>query len=227
VNSTHSAPALVRTFFFPDGEDAARSIVRVRITERGGMQSDPRARPISFTSEQEIDARRSRFRWEARCARGLLRVIDAYKDGRGMVSLRAGILPMKKMSGPDFDRGELQRYLAAVPLCPPMLLHHPGLEWTDSGGGAWGLRDTAGPAGVQVDLRLPHDDGTVVFTAQRPRWLGNAAVATPWSARAAEFRDRDGMRVPIRLEAFWQLTEGPFRYYWSEITAVALLSSGD
>ena len=60
------APALVRAFFFPGGEEAARHIAGVRIAERGGMRSDPQARPISFTSEQEIDATHSRFRWEAR-----------------------------------------------------------------------------------------------------------------------------------------------------------------
>jgi hypothetical protein len=55
---------------------------------------------------------------------------------------------------------------------------------------------------------------------ERPRTAGSRNVLTPWSGRSGDFREWDGIRVSGRTEAWWQLPEGPFRYFQSEITSV-------
>jgi hypothetical protein len=212
----------VRAFCFPGGENAARRVKAVRITERGEMQTAPQARAIGFTARLEIDARESRFRWEARFRGGLgfFNVIDAYGNGHGYMAIRAGILPLKKMSGPDFDLGELQRYLAAFPLCPPMLLNHPSLIWTPVGPGIVRLQQ----GDAAVDLEIDDRGCPAEIRGHRPRTAGSRAVLTPWRARAADFRDWDGIRVAGRTEAWWEFPEGPFRYFQSEITSVMALA---
>jgi hypothetical protein len=212
----------VRGFCFPGGEDAARRVKAIRITERGEMQTAPKARAIAFTAKMEIDARTSRIRWEARFRGGLgfFNVIDAYEDGRGSFTIRAGVLPVKKMSGPDFDRGELQRYLASFAMCPPMLLNNRSLVWTALETG--GMRVCEGAA--SIDLEFDDRGCPVGFHGERPRAVGSWIVLTPWSGRAGNFRDWDGIRVAGHTEAFWQLPEGLFRYYQSEITSVMALA---
>ncbi len=213
---------VVREFLFPGGEDVARRVKAIRLTERGEMKMAPNARPIAFTAEQTIDAGSSRFRWEARYRGGLgfFNVIDAYGDGRGSLTIRAGIVPVKKMAGPDFDLGELQRYLASLALCPPMLLNHRTLVWTPLQ--AYVIRVADGDAAI--DLEFDERGRPVGFHGERPRVAGNHSVPTPWSGKAVDFRDWDGIRVASGTEASWQLPEGPFRYYQSEITSVTALS---
>jgi hypothetical protein len=46
---------------FPGGENAARLIRRVRLTEKGEMRQSPDARWVSFTADETIDARQSGF----------------------------------------------------------------------------------------------------------------------------------------------------------------------
>jgi hypothetical protein len=212
----------VRGFCFPGGEDAARRVKSIRITERGEMQTAPQARAIAFTAKMEIDARTSRIRWEARFRGGLgfFNVIDAYEDGRGSLTIRAGVLPVKKMAGPDFDRGELQRYLASFAMCPPMLLNNRSLVWTPLETG--GMRVSEGAAAI--DLEFDDRGCPVGFHGERPRGVGSSTILTPWSGRAGDFRDWDGIRVAGSTEAFWQLPEGPFRYYRSEITSAMALA---
>jgi len=212
---------VAREFLFPGGEDVARRVKAVRITERGKMQTAPKARPIAFTAEQLIDARTSRFRWESRFRGGLgfFKVIDAYEDGRGSLTIRAGILPVKKMAGPDFDLGELQRYLAAFALCPPMLLNHQSLVWTPVQPHV--IRVADGHA--VIDLEFDDRGCPIGFHGERPRVVGNQSVPTPWSGRAGDFREWDGIRVAGTTEASWQLSDGPFRYYQSEVTSVTAL----
>jgi hypothetical protein len=211
-----------RSFCFPGGEEAARRIKAIRITERGEMQTAPKARPIAFTADAVIDARESRIRWQARFRGGLgfFNVIDAYENGRGFLAIRAGILPVKKMAGPDFDLGELQRYLASFALCPPMLLNHDALVWTPVRPGVVQVREGQ----AAIDLHFDERGCPVEFHGQRPRMVGSQTALTPWSGRGSDFREWDGIRVVGRTEASWLLPEGPFRYFQTEITSATTLA---
>lgn len=74
-----------------------------------------------------------------------------------MGSLRsswAGILPVKKITGPETDRGELQRYLGSVVFCPSMMLNHPTLEWKEVGSNIYQLRDRLDLTGATIDLEV-------------------------------------------------------------------------
>jgi len=126
--------ARLRAFCFPGGEDAARRIRAIRTTETGEIRMSPEARWIPFTAEQFTDSTRSSYRWDARIHPGKIAsavVTDAYEEGRGRLVIKlGGVLPVKKVTGPDADKGELQRYFSSIAFCPPVLLNHSSLDWT-------------------------------------------------------------------------------------------------
>ena len=140
----------------------------------------PEARWIPFGAEEFIDATRSNFRWEARLDPGKIgspTVIDAYEDGHGRLQVKlGGIVPVKKITGQDADKGEIQRYLASVVFCPPMLLNHPTLEWSAVGASTLRLRDCQDSTGATVDLHLSEEGAPLVCRANRPRMVGKQAV---------------------------------------------------
>jgi len=215
--------ARLRTFCLPGGEDAARRVRAVRTTEIGEMRMSPAARWIPFTAEETIDATRSSFRWEARLDPGKLGspvVTDAYEEGHGRLVVKlAGILPVKKITGPDADRGELQRYLSSIVFCPPMLLNHSSLDWTAVGPLTLRLRDRDDPTGATVDLDISENGRPLACRAVRPRIVGKQAILTDWSGICSEFREYDGLRIATKLEVAWQLPEGAFTYFQEEITS--------
>jgi hypothetical protein len=213
----------LRAFCFPGGEDAARRVHGVKLTEKGDFRSAPGARWISFEAELEIDATRTRFRWEARFggAIGLFRVTDAYENGHGLLSFSmGGLIPVKKMTGPELDQGELQRYLASLSLCPPMLLNNPGLIWSDAGSLTLRVQDRLDPAKATVDVEISEQGCPVACRATRPRLIGKQPVLTPWAVKAGEFREWEGLRVASVTEASWRLPDGEFTYYRSEVTSL-------
>jgi hypothetical protein len=183
---------------------------------------------MPFTAEEEIEAVRTRFRWEARFGGGrfgFFRVIDAYENGRGILAIRAGgIVPVKKVVGPDSDKGELQRYLASLPSCPAMLAGNSSLEWSAAGPLALRVRDSEGPSGAEVVIEIDGSGCPVAARAERPMLVGKAAVLTPWLATGAEFRERDGLRIATHMEAAWTLAGGPFTYYRADVAAFELLT---
>jgi len=227
MDSSSALLARLRRFCFPSGEDSVRLARGVKTAQRGEMRMAPGAKPVPFTAEESIQAARSGFRWEARFGGGRLggfAVTDAYDEGRGwlLVKLR-GVIPLKKTVGPEVDQGELQRYLASVVSCPPMILHNRSLEWTAAGPDTLRVRDRDDPTGATVDLEMDAEGRPLACRAVRPRMAGKRIVPTPWSGVAAEFREWEGLRVASRLEVQWDLPEGSFTYFRAEVTSFALL----
>lgn len=81
------------------------------------------------------------------------------------------------------------------------------------------VRDREDPTGATVDIDLDDDGRPLGCRADRPRMVGKKTVLTPWSATCSEFHEWEGLRVPARLGASWQLPEGPFVYFRAEITS--------
>lgn len=218
--SLDTAPLLerLRGFCLPGGEEAVNSVRAIRLKERGEMRTAPGAKWTSFEAEEFIDAERSVFCWEARF-KGMS-VTDAYENGHGRLVLKlGGVIPVKKMTGRDVDRGELQRYLGSVGICPPMLVRHGSLVWDAVGPSTLRMSDREDPMETSVDLHLGVDGSPVASRAERPRVLGKQVVLTPWSGVATDFHEREGMRLATRMEALWHPPEGEFVYYRAEVTS--------
>ncbi len=212
----------LRAFCFPGGENAARLVRGVKIAQRGEICLAPNARWVPFTAKQWIDAIQSSFWWEARFGGKLTScvVTDAYGDGRGRLALKLGwVIPVKEFVGPDLDKGEIQRYLGEILLCPPMLLNHSSLEFTAAENRTLRLQDRRDLANATVDLEMDEEGHPIACRANRPRLVGKHSVLTPWSGTCQEFKVWEGLRVALRVEASWHLPEGPFTYFRGEVTS--------
>jgi len=219
---TESLLTLLRSFYFPEGEDSARLIREIATAETGSLQVSLGARATPFTAAQRTDCTRSSFVWEAHLNPGKVNsatVVDAYEDGHGRIAVKAiGVIPVKKFTGREVDVGELQRYLASIVLCPVALLNHTSLELQAAGPFTLRLCDRKDSTGAFVDLDLSKDGVPIGCRAQRPRLAGKQCVLTPWSTCGSEFRVFEGLRFPTRLEARWDFPD-PFIYYRSQITS--------
>jgi len=218
--------AQLRAFAFPGGEEAARRVRVVHTTQRGEIRMSPAARWIPFTAEETIQTTGSGFRWTARLMGGMrfLRVIDEYAEGRGRLVIQAGgLVPIKTIRSADTDKAELQRYLAGVILCPPVLLNHPSLAWTPARPGTLRVRDQASGGDTSVEIDVGPGGCPTGCRALRPRLVGKDAVLTAWSAVATEFGEWEGIRAPRRLEVFWHLEDGPFAYFRAELTSFQMV----
>jgi len=187
------------------------------------LRASPGARWIPFTAEQVIDTRASLFRWEARYQGGMsgwISVSETYEGGHGRLIVKlGGVIPAQKLAGPEVDRGELQRYLASIVLCPPIVLNHASLDYEAAGRCTLRVRDRADPTGAAVDLEISEDGQPLVCRAERPRTIGKRTVPTAWSATGRDFKDWEGLRVPSQVEAVWSLPEGPFTYYRGDVVS--------
>ena len=127
---------------------------------------------------------------------GWISVTDAYEKGRGRLVVKlGGLIPVQKVQGSEADRGELQRYLASIALCPPILLSHTSLDWTAVGAISLRVRDRADPTGATLEMDISEEGCPLGCRADRPRIVGKQTVLTPWSATPHEFKESDGLRT--------------------------------
>lgn len=52
--------------------------------------------------------------------------------------------------------------------------------------------------------------------------VGKITAPTPWSAAGADFEEREGLRIAMRLEACWHLPEGTFTSFRAEVRSVEI-----
>jgi hypothetical protein len=221
-----SLVARLTSYLFPGGEESARRVRAITTVQRGEIRSGPEARWIPFTAEEVVDATRTMFRWEARVGSGLLSsvsVTDAYEDGHGRLVVRKGPVQLQKLVGPDFDRGELQRYLGYIMYCPPMLLNNPSLDLAAIGPKTLRVRDRHDLTDASVDMEIDEEGRPHLTRAMRPMTVGKNVIMTPWTAAGSDTQEWDGLRVCRQMEASWHLADGVFPYIRIELTSFAAL----
>jgi hypothetical protein len=130
---------------------------------------------------------------------------------------------VKKIVGPDLDKGEIQRYLSLVMMYPPILVNHASLEWIATSPRTVRMRDLRDPTNASVDLDIGEDGSPLCCRADRPRLVGKQSVTTPWSGICIDSREWEGLKVASRIEVTWHLPGGPFVYFRGELTSFTAL----
>lgn len=75
-----------------------------------------------------------------------------------------------------------------------------------------------------VAIRLgfdPDGDLSTVFAPERPRQVGSETIDTPWRGEVSDYVEVGGIRLPRRAAVWWELPEGPFRYWEGRVTGFA------
>lgn len=216
----------LKAYCFPAGDQAARGVRGIKTIQQGEIRMGRDARWNAFTAEEFVDATSSAFCWNARIGSRLLtsvQVTDAYQNGRGRLALKKGPIPLKKMLGPDVDKGELQRYLGYIGYCPAMLVNNHSLELTAVGPSALRVSDRADPNQESVEYNIDPNGRPASIRCVRPMTVGARVILTPWSASAGDPGEWGGMRIARHMEAAWNPPEGSFAYIRIELMSVTVL----
>lgn len=221
-------PAPVRRYFeraLSHGQPIIRS---VELSQSGTFNLSlvtPQWKP--FKARQHVTTARPGFVWDATILMFPavpVRVVDAYIAGIGM--LRPAILGLFALGAVqgkgEIARGELMRYFAEAVWYPTALLPSQGVVWQAVDDRS--ARATISDGEVSLTLLFRFGpDGLVaeVHADARGGMVGNTVVMMPWHCRMSEYRQQDGMLVPVSGEVIWQTPQGEKPYYRGSITRLA------
>ncbi|WP_276280053.1 DUF6920 family protein [Halorussus caseinilyticus] len=205
-----------------------RSYVRtVRAEQRGEFRlggTDSAWKSLEAT--QRFTVRPPGFVWDATIEMAPfvpVRAVDAYVGGRG--SLRAALLSAVTVAeadpGQELDEGELVRYLAETVWFPTALVPGEGVEWEGIDDSS--ARATIEHGGTTASAVFHFDDRDEVerIVAQRPRETDDGGFErATWTCHLQEYRERNGLRVPMEGGVEWNLPDGDLSYWRARITDI-------
>lgn len=182
-----------------------------------------------FEARQQVRMRRPGLLWDARIRLlpGLnVHVHDAYAGGQGRLHAALfGSLTLAELdersAGDTLAEGELMRFLAEAPWYPTALLPSQGVQWSPVDAGT--ARASLADGGHLVSLLFGFGaDGLVewVRAEARSRSVGGRMQPTRWEGRWFDYREREGLLLPMRGEAAWLLDEGRKPYWRGEIVTM-------
>jgi hypothetical protein len=221
-------PDPVRRYFRTVLEEGQPIVAGVRVRHTGTFnmgETTDNWKP--FTSDQKVVTQRPGFDWNGNVSMmpGLpVRVHDAYIAGEGILHASVlGLFTVVDMSGThEVAEGELMRFFAEAAWYPTTLLPSQGVRWE-------ALDDHSAYATLEegdITIRMLfnfNEEGLIdtVRAEARGRAVGEEVIPTPWHGRFWNYKEREGMRVPLDGEVAWLLPEGEKPYWHGHITEIA------
>lgn len=148
---------------------------------------------------------------------------DQLVGGEGNMLIRvASTFTVADARGRELDEAELHRLLAEALWMPTLLRDPRYVTWAPVDASSARATLRVGGREVTADFHFGPDGLPDRFTALRWMDTGGKSERTPWSAACSEYREVDGLRLPFRITAAWELPGGPFAYARWEVQAVEL-----
>jgi hypothetical protein len=179
-----------------------------------------------FEASQYVSVQPTGFVWDASIRMAPLmkvRVRDVYVAGQGSVEGKAfSLVPVAEARDrAELNAGALQRYLAERVWLPTALLPSEGVKWRaiDNNRALATLTDL----GTTVSLVFHFSDTgeiTGVFTPERYQEVDGKYELTPWSGHYRNYKEREGMRIPVEGDAEWFLQDGNMPVWRGRIVEV-------
>ncbi len=149
-------------------------------------------------------------------------VLDAYVAGAGEFFVRLlGTFPVGGGVGPDYDKGELMRYLSELPLYPDAILNNGDLSWRQVDDVTVEVSATSRSGHAAVRFTFDAGGDFVAITADdRPMTAPDGSTKpTVWQGSYGQYRQFGRYRLPSYGEVGWVLPDGLFTYWHGTLTS--------
>jgi hypothetical protein len=189
------------------------------------MRPAPEGMAFPLVAEQWYRVEPPGFIWDATVPVGcipLVRGRDAYLDGHGLMTIKAGsLIPFVNASGPEMDQASLLRHLSEMPWFPSAFLRDR-VTWEAIDDSTVRVSITDGGLMATGTLEIDAEGRLVAFRSDRHAMVGKTFELRPWTAPTYAYGEFEGLRLPTSGAAVWTLPDGTdLPYIEVELTDVA------
>lgn len=121
--------------------------------------------------------------------------------------------------GDEIDQGTLIRYLNEIMWFPTAYLNDY-IQWESIDSTSAEATITYGGVTASATLYFNENGQMTNFIADRYFTQGDKSSLETWSTPIKEYREINGMRLPVKGEGVWKLDSGDFPYIRVEITDI-------
>jgi hypothetical protein len=217
-------PASVQGWLQSTGIIGKPAINILYVRQKAMMKMKPEQQNwYSAEAEQYITLKPPAFIWTVSMKMSPLISIrgrDKFTKGKGEMLIKMNsLINIVNERGSHMDEGSLQRFLGEMVWYPSLAIS-PLIKWEaideNSAKATMVYRGTAGSGTFHFD----ENGNFVKFTALR--FMGNKADAKryPWVITADDYAVFEGIKVPSKMKATWELEEGDWTWLELEISSI-------
>jgi hypothetical protein len=195
----------------------------IRLKQIGRFRQGADRAWMPMSAEQFYWTKPPSFIWKAAfkvAGLPLIRARDEYKSGKAhMFAKLAGLITLFDVRGEELDQGSMLRYLSEM-IWFPIAFLGDNISWQEID--EHSAEVTFHDSGRSVSGRMHFDrEGRPTnFTTNRYREINGQFSLDPWSTPITDYGEREGLNLPIRGQAVWNLPIGDLPYVDLEITEV-------
>lgn len=145
---------------------------------------------------------------------------DKYYEGNGNMLIKLlSLITVADARGKELDQGALLRYLGETVWFPTAALSSY-IKWEKIDSNS--ARATMSYRGITASgVFIFNEKSEVIkFVAERYMELNGQYVMETWSCPLKDYKEFNGIWIPTKGEAVWNLKTGDFSYYQAEITEI-------
>ncbi len=137
-------------------------------------------------------------------------------SGRIIVSLFS-LFKIVDGSGPEYDQGELLRWLGESVWFPTNLLPGEYVQWKPVDSKSADLVFSYN--GMTLSYRVSFNEYNEIIQLETERFMGDSGLKK-WIGRVSDYQEINGIKVPTRIEAIWKLDGEMFSYARFNVTEI-------
>lgn len=216
-----SLPPIVQTWLHRSGIVGKPSVSTVHLHQRGILRTAPRGKWMPVSAEQYFSVQPPGFLWLADVKMMPFVPLagrDKYADGQGHMLIKAlSLIPLADSKGPEIDQGTALRYLGETIWFPSAALSEY-ISWEALDAVSARASITWGNITASGIFCFSENGDMTAFQADRFYDRQGTSTRERWRIDAKDWKEFNGVRVPVKFDVTWKLQEGDFTWFRMEVT---------
>jgi len=209
-------PVPVQKYFKHVLMEGQPPVQAVRMLQNGQFKTDLKKGWVNLQGEQYVTINKPGFVWKGKTYMFSARDMYLKDRGRLIVDLFS-VYRLRNGEGPNYDEGELLRWLGESVCYPTNLLPREKLHWLPIDEKSAQLSYNYN--GQLLTCKVFFNSKNEIERMETQRYMGDRKRET-WVNKLANYQLHGGMLIPTNLEAGWQLKDGYFPYAKFQITTI-------
>lgn len=211
-----SLPEPVQRYFKHVLKEGQPYISYVRLKHDGQFKTDLEKDWIDIKGEQYFTTEKPGFIWKGKTSLFTARDMYISDKGRIIVTLLS-LFKVVHGEGPEYDQGELLRWLGESVWFPTNLLPSEYLKWSpiDSDYAKLSFKYND----ISINYLVKFNDKGEITQIETERYMGEKSMET-WIGKLSDYKEFDGIVIPTKIEAIWRLDSGDHSYAKFNLTEI-------
>ncbi len=195
----------------------------VHLRQKGEMRIKPESNWMKANAEQYITTNPPGFIWIADVKSSFMYFYgrDKCENGRGHMFIKLfSLIPVVDARGKEIDQGALLRYLGEIVWHPSSALSDY-IFWEEINSTAAKATMSYGGVTASGIFKFDENGDFVSFEADRYYYRKEGSTLAKWVITAKkDYKEFEGIRVPVALSVTWKFETGDFTWYKLEIREI-------